>query len=117
MPGHRAVAHLLNSVGMPEVELESVPGDLTDRYDPSKKVLRLSEGVYKETSLPALAMVAYEYETGHAIQDHTRYPFLVRRTSLVPATNFGSRFGYVLIMVGMVLAFFGEELLLFRSLG
>lgn len=58
MPGYRAAAHLLNSVGMPEIELGSVPGDLTDRYDPSKKVLRLSEGVYKERSLPALAIVA-----------------------------------------------------------
>ncbi|MDP7640374.1 MAG: zinc metallopeptidase [Candidatus Hydrogenedentes bacterium] len=105
MPGHRAAASLLKSVGMPEVEIEPVPGKLTDHYDPSKKVLRLSEGVYNDSSLAALAIVAHE--AGHAIQDQVRYPFLVMRTALVPATNFGSTFGYLLIMAGMMLVVFG----------
>ena len=105
MPGHRAAAHLLRSVGMRHVGIESAPGELTDHYDPSKKVLRLSEGVYNSSSLAALAVVAHE--VGHAIQDQVRYPFLVMRTAMVPATNIGSRLGYLLIFLGMMLVFFG----------
>ncbi len=105
MPGHRAAARLLKSVGMPQVGIESVAGQLTDHYDPSKKVLRLSEGVYNSSSLAALAIVAHE--AGHAIQDQVRYPFLVMRTAMVPATNLGSKLGYLLIILGMMLVFFG----------
>ncbi len=105
MPGHVAAQRLLESVGVPDVEISRVPGEMTDHYDPSKKVLKLSEGVYDKNSLAALAIVAHE--AGHAIQDQVRYPFLVLRTALVPATNFGSKFGYLLIMMGMMLVFFG----------
>lgn len=105
MPGHRAAAHLLKSVGMPQVGIEPVPGEMTDHYDPTKKVLRLSEGVYNSSSLAALAIVAHE--AGHAIQDQVRYPFLVMRTAMVPATNIGSKLGYLLMIAGMMLVVFG----------
>ncbi|MEA2005091.1 MAG: zinc metallopeptidase [Acidobacteriota bacterium] len=49
------------------------PGNLTDQYDPRKKVLRLSEGIYSSSSLTALEIVAHE--TGHAIQHHREYFF------------------------------------------
>ena len=105
MTGQQAARLLLDSVGVPEVEIVATPGQLTDHYDPSRKLLRLSEGVFDSPSLAALAVVAHE--TGHAIQDKVRYPFLVFRTAMVPATNFGSTFGYLLIMAGFMLTVFG----------
>lgn len=132
MPGYKVAEQLLRSVGMPAavsaaprgrrvdperarqmaasgiVSIERVGGQLSDHYDPAKKTLRLSEGVYDSSSVAAMAIVAHE--TGHAIQDQVRYPALVLRSALVPAVRVGSTFGYVVIIVGVVLMMTGSAL-------
>ena len=97
-------------MGLYNVDIKRVPGELTDHYDPTKKVLRLSDGVFDSNSLAAVAIAAHE--AGHAMQDKIRYPFLVLRTAMVPITTFGSRFGYFMLIGGFLLALFtgGGEL-------
>jgi Zn-dependent membrane protease YugP len=81
-----------------------VAGQLTDHYDPSNKVLRLSEGVYAGRSLAALGVAAHE--AGHAVQDATRYSPLVVRNLMVPAAGFGSSAAWIIILAGFVLHWF-----------
>ena len=104
IPAHLAARRLLDAVGLYDVEVKRVPGELTDHYDPTKKVLRLSDGVFDSNSLAAVAIAAHE--AGHAMQDKIRYPFLVLRTAMVPITTFGSRFGYFMLIGGFLLALF-----------
>ena len=66
MTGLQVVQYLLRSTGL-ALQVESVPGELTDHYDPRHKVLRLSKGVAQSTSVGAIAVVAHEL--GHAMQD------------------------------------------------
>jgi len=84
-----------------KVRVQMVPGSLTDHYDPSSKILRLSEGVHSSTSLAAIGVAAHE--TGHAVQDAVRYPALVLRTSLVPAAQLGSGLAWPLLLLGFIM--------------
>ena len=68
--------------GLYNVQIERVPGELTDHYDPREKVLRLSDGVYGNISVAAQGIVAHE--TGHAVQDKENYAYLKLRTRLSP---------------------------------
>ena len=104
IPAHLAARRLLDAVGLTNVEVKRVPGELSDHYDPKQKVLRLSDGVFDSSSLAAVAIAAHE--AGHAMQDEIKYPFLMLRTAMVPITSFGSRFGYFMLIGGFLLAVF-----------
>ncbi len=67
----RRARHILDSAGLTDVNIEMVPGSLTDHYDPREKVLRLSTDVYQSRSLAAVGIAAHE--SGHAIQDAVHY--------------------------------------------
>src|SRR5579884_1463804 len=67
MTGAEAARRLLDSAGLYNVEIEPVPGELSDHYDPRDKVLRLSTGVYGNRSMAAVGIAAHE--AGHALQD------------------------------------------------
>jgi Zn-dependent membrane protease YugP len=95
------VAQRLISAGGLNVEVEGVRGKLSDHYDPRKKVLFLSEGVYGSPSVAALAIAAHEL--GHAMQDRDGYFPLRIRAALVPAVNIGSYLGWILIFIGLLL--------------
>lgn len=87
------------------VDVETVPGQLTDHYSPDEKVLRLSPDVYEGRSLAALGIAAHE--VGHAIQDARKYPLLSLRNGLVPLANIGGSVGWIMIALGLVLSFAG----------
>jgi uncharacterized protein len=95
--GGQAAQRLLSSNGLYEVNIEGVRGHLSDHYDPSKKVLRLSEGVYTSSSVATLAITAHEI--GHAMQDRDAYFPLKLRAALVPAVNIGSYLGWILLVI------------------
>lgn len=101
LSGAAAARYVLNEAGLNDVAIEQVPGELTDHYDPSAKVLRLSSGVYNSRSLAAVGIAAHE--AGHAIQDARHYAPLVFRNAAVPAANFGSGFSGLLLMFGLML--------------
>jgi Zn-dependent membrane protease YugP len=83
------------------VQIEQIPGRLSDHYDPRDKVLRLSPEVYQSRTLAAVGIAAHE--AGHAIQDAHAYAPLLLRNAAVPAAGFGSNAGILLIIVGAAL--------------
>ena len=96
-------AHLLlRENGLDTVAVEPTDGFLSDHYDPSNKVLRLSPDVYQGRSLAALGVAAHE--AGHAFQDAQNYPLLSMRNALVPVASFGGSISWILIVLGFVLA-------------
>lgn len=98
--GAQVARMLLDGNGLYDVPVELIPGRLTDHYDPSKRVMRLSQEVYYGNSVASIGVAAHE--TGHAIQHKERYMPLIARNSIVPAVNFGSNASWVLFMLGMV---------------
>jgi len=105
--GAEAAGMLLRASDLSNVKVEGVKSKLGDHYDPRKKVLRLSPAVANAPSVAALGIVAHE--VGHAVQDKTGYAFLRFRSSLVPAANVGSSFGFICVILGMFLMMFGAE--------
>ena len=103
MTGVQAAQHLLRAANL-QVSLEGVGGQLTDHYDPRKKILRLSSGVANSASVASVAIVAHE--VGHALQDAQAYALLQLRSGLVPVVNFASWLGPILFMLGL---FFNAE--------
>ncbi|MGM0436830.1 MAG: zinc metallopeptidase [Bacillota bacterium] len=92
---------LLKNNNINDVQVKRIEGDLNDHYDPSDKVLNLSEGVYGSSSLAAIGIAAHE--AGHAIQDYDNYKPLSIRAKLVPAANLGSQAGLPLAIFGFFL--------------
>ncbi len=99
MSGREAARRILDHSGLYDVAIEQVAGELSDHYDPTAKVLRLSQGVYQSNSMAAVGIAAHE--AGHAIQDAKRYAPLVIRNMAVPVANFGSSIGSLMLMVGI----------------
>jgi uncharacterized protein len=97
--GAQAAREVLNTNGLYDVQVEPIPGELTDHYDPRTRVLRLSQGVYNVRSIAAIGIAAHE--SGHAIQHAKAYGPLKVRTAIVPAANFGSTFGFILLLIGI----------------
>jgi Zn-dependent membrane protease YugP len=103
--GAETAQEILRANGIRTVDVETVPGQLTDHYSPEEKVLRLSPEVYEGRSLASLGIAAHE--VGHAIQDAKRYPLLSLRNGLVPLANFGGSIGWIMIAVGLVFTLSG----------
>lgn len=99
LTGREAAERILYSAGIRDVRVEHVPGNLTDHYDPRRKVLRLSDATYNSNSVAAIGVAAHE--CGHAIQHETGYVPLAVRGSLVPIANFGSSIAWPLILIGL----------------
>ena len=112
--GVEVARKILDANGLDNVDIVVVNGELTDHYDPSQKVVRLSHDIYHGTSVASVAVSAHE--CGHAIQDKDGYVFLRIRSALVPVVNFSSKLGYIVIFIGLAagllnLAMFGLILL------
>jgi len=101
LTGQEAARRLINYGGLAGVQIDSVSSRLGDHYDPREKVLRLSPGVAQGQSIAAVAVAAHEI--GHALQDKQDYAPLRMRAALVPAVNIGSRLGFVMIFLGLIL--------------
>lgn len=108
MTGAEAARRILNSNGIYDVEIQPIGGSLTDNYDPSRKVLRLSQDVYGSTSLSAVGVAAHE--SGHAIQHSRNYVPLKLRSAMVPLTNLASRMAMPFILIGILFgAYWGSR--------
>ena len=99
--GAQVAQALLRSQGLNNVQVEETAGALTDHYDPSKKVLRLSQPVYHVPSVAAAGVAAHE--TGHALQDASHYFPMNVRSAIVPAVKFGSTLGPWVFIAGFLL--------------
>jgi Zn-dependent membrane protease YugP len=107
--GAEAAQAVLQAAGVPGVQIEPVQGFMSDHYVPGQRVLRLSPDVYAGRSLAALGVAAHE--SGHAIQDASRYPLLVLRSGLVPLATVGSNLSWIIMLVGFALSSFNLILL------
>lgn len=94
---------ILDKHGLRDITVEPISGNLTDHYDPTKKVVRLSDDIYSGTSIASVSVAAHE--CGHAIQDKVGYTPMRIRAALVPVVNFSTKIGYIVIMLGLALGF------------
>ncbi|HTQ38545.1 MAG TPA: zinc metallopeptidase [Pirellulales bacterium] len=100
LSGAAAARHILDQAGLQAVNIEMVPGEMTDHYDPRDKVLRLSSAVYQSRSLAAVGIAAHE--SGHALQDAKHYAPLLVRNAVVPAAGIGTHFSFLLLILGVL---------------
>lgn len=98
--GYDAARYVLDKNGLESLKILETRGNLTDHYDPIRKVIKLSSEVYHNDSIGAVAVACHE--CGHAIQDKENYVFMRIRASLVPVVNFSSYAGYFAIVLGIL---------------
>ena len=110
-----AARRVLNANGLSNVTIECIPGELTDHYDPSANVVRLSEGVFGSCSTAAIGVACHE--VGHAIQHATGYLPVRIRSAIVPVTNIGAKLSVPLIMAGLLLSGFSQKLIMAAYIG
>ncbi|MBP0726911.1 zinc metallopeptidase [Bacillus sp. RG28] len=91
---------ILNDRGLFHVPVEVIPGRLSDHYDPTSKVVRLSEDVYYGTSIASVSVAAHE--VGHAIQHEESYGFLTLRHQIFPLLNITSGIAPLLLLAGFI---------------
>ena len=101
MSGKEIAEKMLSDNGIRDVKVISTPGMLTDHYNPQKKTINLSEGVYTQRNAAAAAVAAHE--CGHAIQHAQAYSWLQMRSQLVPVVSVASRFSQWVIFGGLML--------------
>lgn len=97
LSGQEVARKILDANGLEDIYVVQVSGELTDHYDPSRNVIRLSNHVFQDDSIASLAVAAHE--CGHAIQRKEGYPFYRLRSALVPVVNLVSYFGYFVIII------------------
>ena len=100
MTGAGVARAMLNAAGLSDVAVNRVSGRLTDHYDPAKRTLNLSQGVYDSTSIAALGVAAHE--CGHALQDQEGYAPLKLRGAIVPVVGIGSNLSWPIFLLGLV---------------
>lgn len=103
LTGADAAQRVLYSHGVTNVRIERVGGNLTDHFDPRTNVIRLSDSVYASTSVAAIGVAAHE--AGHAVQYAQSYAPIKIRNFILPVVNFGSRFSFIAILLGIAFAY------------
>ena len=100
LSGAAAARYILDQAGLQDVGIEETRGMLSDHYDPSQRVLRLSHEVYHAHSAISVGIAAHE--AGHALQHAQNYAPLVLRNAAVPAARVGPVAFFVLLIAGMI---------------
>ncbi|MCI8479807.1 MAG: zinc metallopeptidase [Oscillibacter sp.] len=114
LTGAQAADAVLRAHGVYNVPIRPCRGNLTDHYDPRDNTVYLSESVYNAPTVAAVGVAAHE--AGHAVQYAVGYGPVRLRSAIIPATQIGSKFSFILLMIGMVLysqALFFVGILLF----
>ena len=113
--GADAARRVLAANGVHGVRIERVSGDLTDHFDPTSNVIRLSDSVHDSTSTAAIGVACHE--AGHAVQYAQHYAPIKLRAAIIPITNIGSKLAMPLILLGLLLFYLGEMSYMFVYLG
>ena len=101
LTGAEVAGRMLTAHGIRDVNIVSIPGKLTDHYDPTTKTVNLSEGVYYGRSVAAAAVAAHE--CGHVVQHATGYAWLRMRSALVPVVSFSNNIVSWVLLAGVLL--------------
>ena len=114
--GAQAAYAVLKAHGIHDVAIRSCRGELTDHYDPRDNAIYLSEPVYNAATVAAVGVAAHE--AGHAVQYAMGYGPVRLRTAIIPVTQFGSKFAFIALMLGLALysqPMFGLGIILFGA--
>lgn len=104
LSGFEVAKTILDSKGISDIYVTEVKGNLSDHYDPSRKVIRLSTDIFHGTTIASASVAAHE--VGHAIQDREGYSFMRFRSAIFPLVNFSSYAGYFAILIGIIFGFY-----------
>ena len=102
MTGADMARTILQNGGVLDVTVECIPGKLSDHFDPTKKVIRLSEEVYNGNSVSAIGVAAHE--AGHALQYAQNYAPMYIRSAIIGVTSFSSRILYFVIILSIIIS-------------
>ncbi len=102
LTAEQAAQRVLDHYGVKGVTIQPIAGNLTDNFNPQTNIISLSESVYGHTSIAAIGVACHE--AGHAAQHAEGYVPIKLRNAVVPVTNFGSRAGLPIAILGVVLA-------------
>lgn len=101
--GYDIARKILDKNGLEDIMILETKGNLTDHYDPTKKVIKLSTDIYHGSSIASVSVAAHE--CGHAIQDKDNYKPMRIRSKLVPTVNICTRIGYLAILIGIIFSY------------
>lgn len=99
--GFEVARKILDQNGLQDIHIVEVPGNLSDHYDPSRKVVRLSTDVFHGTTIASTAIAAHE--CGHAIQDKEGYLYMRVRSFIFPLVRIATQVSYLIIFIGLLL--------------
>lgn len=100
MTGFDVARIILDKNGLKNLYVVETKGNLTDHYDPKRKTVKLSSEVFHGESIAAMAVAAHE--CGHAIQDKEGYFFMRVRSFIFPIVSFGTKFAYIVLLIGLI---------------
>lgn len=103
MSGKEIAEKMLHDNGIYDVQVTSVPGQLTDHYNPANKTVNLSEAVYMQRNAASAAVAAHE--CGHAVQHAVGYSMLQLRSKLVPMVQISSTLSQFVLFAGIAIMF------------
>lgn len=103
LSGFDVARKILDENKLNDVMILETKGNLSDHYDPSRKVVKLSTDVYHGSSIASVAVAAHE--CGHAIQDKDKYTPMRIRSNIVPFVNICTRIGYIAIAIGVIFSY------------
>ena len=100
MSGKEIAERMLADNNINDVKVISVPGKLTDHYNPMDKTVNLSPDVYQGRHVSAAAIAAHE--CGHAVQHATAYQWLQMRSQMVPIVSFSNKMMSTVFIIGLI---------------
>lgn len=100
LSGFEVARKILDKNGLEDMHIVEVRGNLTDHYDPSRKVVRLSSEIFHGETIAAAAVAAHE--CGHAIQDKQGYLYMRIRSIIFPVVHLANYFGYIVLFIGLL---------------
>jgi Zn-dependent membrane protease YugP len=113
LTGAEVARLMLADNGIHDVTVTSVEGELTDNYNPTTKIVNLSEGVYQGRNAAAAAVASHE--CGHAVQHAQAYHMLQLRSALVPIQNLSATVMNYIFMAMIFGGMFAHSLLPWKT--
>lgn len=100
LSGFEVARMILDKNGLNDLYIVETKGNLTDHYDSKRKTIKLSSEIFHGDSIASIAVAAHE--VGHAIQDKEGYFFMRVRSFIFPLVNFGTKFAYIVLVIGLI---------------
>ena len=103
LTGYEIARKILDKNGLQDIMILETKGNLSDHYDPTRKVIKLSTDIYHGSSIASASVASHE--CGHAIQDKVGYKPMRIRSKIVPTVNICTKLGYIAIAIGAIFSY------------